>query len=128
MPSRISSSQTWRCSSSGSRIITRSPRLAASTTRQHLEALLARLGDRGGVLAQADDDVDAGVLEVERVGVALGAVADDGDGLAVEEREVCVVVVDHAPQAIQACAVAAQALADATSVRAGISSVPSAAV
>ena len=63
--------------------------------REHLEALLARLGDRGGVLAQADDDVDAGVLQVERVGVALGAVADDRDGLAVEEREVCVVVVDH---------------------------------
>ena len=63
--------------------------------RQHLEALLARRRDRGRVLAQADDDVDAGVLEVERVGVALGAVADDGDGLAVEELEVCVVVVDH---------------------------------
>ena len=52
---------------------------------QHLEALLARLGDRGGVLAQADDDVDAGVLQVEGVGVALGAVADDRDGLAVEQ-------------------------------------------
>ena len=44
---------------------------------------------------QADDDVDAGVLEVQRVGVALGAVADDRDGLAVEEGEVCVVVVEH---------------------------------
>ena len=96
---------------------------------QHLEALLARLGDRGGVLAQADHDVDAGVLQVEGVGVALGAVADDRDGLAVEEREVCVVVVDHwTAQAIRLTPVA-----DATSVRPGeraqrIPSDPSAAV
>jgi hypothetical protein len=47
--------------------------------RQHLEALLARLGDRVRVLAQADDDVDAGVLEVQRVRVPLRAVADDSD-------------------------------------------------
>ena len=51
--------------------------------------------DGARVGPQADDDVDAGVLEVERVRVALGAVADDGDGLAVEQREVCVVVVEH---------------------------------
>ncbi len=101
--------------------------------RQHLQTLLARLGDGLGVLAQPDHDLDAGVLEVERVGVALGAVADDGDGLAVEELEVCVVVVDHWPQAISggdpwAPATRRQALAQATSVRAGIASVPSAAV
>ena len=48
-----------------------------------LEAVGARLLDGGGVRTQADDDVDAGVLEVQRVGVALGAVAEDGDGLAV---------------------------------------------
>ena len=47
-------------------------------------------------VAQADDDVDPGVLEVQRVGVTLRAVAEDGDGLAVEEGEVCVVVVVHA--------------------------------
>ena len=63
---------------------------------EHLEAGVLRLRDRGGVGPQAYDDVDAGVLEVQRVGVALRAVADDGDGLAVEEREVCVVVVEHA--------------------------------
>ena len=42
------------------------------------------LGAAGGVGAQADDHVDAGVLEVEGVGVPLGAVAEDRDGLAVE--------------------------------------------
>src|SRR6202035_691412 len=62
---------------------------------QDLEPLLAGVRDRGGVLAQADHDVHAGVLQVERVGMSLRAVADDGDGLAVEESEVCVVVVDH---------------------------------
>src|SRR5205807_10344969 len=72
--------------------------------RDDLEALLARLGDRLRVLAQADDDVDAGVFEVERVGVALRAVADDGDGLAVEEPEVSVVVVDHARRVSEALA------------------------
>jgi hypothetical protein len=43
-----------------------------------------RLVDRRRIGPQADHDVDPGLLEVERVGVALGAVADDRDGLAVE--------------------------------------------
>jgi hypothetical protein len=60
-----------------------------------LEAVLARLLDAGGPFAQADDHVDPRVLEVQGVGVALGAEADDGDGLAVEEGEVSVVVVEH---------------------------------
>ena len=63
--------------------------------RQHLEAAVARLLRPRGVLAQPDDDVDPGVLEVQRVGVALRAEADDGDGLAVEQPEVSVVVVVH---------------------------------
>ena len=44
----------------------------------------------GGVGAEAYADVDAGVLEVEGVGVALGAVADDGDFFGLDEGEVCV--------------------------------------
>ena len=47
----------------------------------------------GGVGAEAYADVDAGVLEVEGVGVALGAVADDGDFFGLDEGEVCVCVV-----------------------------------
>ena len=77
-----------------------SPREAASAMSVTSRPASCAPVDGLGVRAQADDDVDAGVLEVERVGVALGAVADDGDGLAVEEVEVCVVVVEHvAPQA-----------------------------
>ena len=61
----------------------------------HLEPGAARLLDRRRAVAQADHDVDPRVLEVERMRVALGAVAQDRDGLAVEEGEVCVVVVEH---------------------------------
>ncbi len=43
-----------------------------------------RLGGRPGRAAfvEADDDVLAAVLQVEGMGVALGAEADDGEGLA----------------------------------------------
>ena len=39
----------------------------------------ARAGGVGRIGAEADADIDARVLEVEGVGVALRAVADDGD-------------------------------------------------
>ena len=57
------------------------------------EAGGARAGRVGRVGAEADADIDAGVLEVEGVGVALRAVADDGDFFGLDEREVCVCVV-----------------------------------
>src|SRR5205823_13190301 len=63
--------------------------------RQHLEPAVARLLRRLRALAEAYDDARARVLEVQGVGVALGTEADDRDGLAVEEGEVCVVVVVH---------------------------------
>ena len=58
-----------------------------------LEAGLAGLLCRRGALTQADADVDAGVEQVERVGVALGAVADDGDLLALDDARVHVLLV-----------------------------------
>ena len=48
-----------------------------------------RLAPRGRPLAEADLDLDAGVAQVERMGVALAPVADDRN-LAVEEAEVAV--------------------------------------
>ena len=63
---------------------------------EHLQPVVLGLLDRARVGAQPHDDADARVLEVLRVGVPLRAVPDDGDGLAVEEREVRVVVVEHA--------------------------------
>ena len=43
---------------------------------------------RGAVFAGGDDDLEAGVVEVVCVGVALRAVADNGDGPAFEQFEV----------------------------------------
>jgi hypothetical protein len=63
--------------------------------RGHAKAVALRLFDRGGVLAEADHYVDAGVLQVQRMGVALRAIAEDGHGLSVELREIGVIVVDH---------------------------------
>ena len=72
-----------------------SPFAAASDGLRTSSPAASRLRDLLGVGAQADDDGDARVLEVLGVGVALGAEADDRDGLAVEVREVRVVVVEH---------------------------------
>src|SRR5690606_34833827 len=46
-----------------------------------------------GARAQCHDDIDAAVLEVQRVGMALRAVADDGDLLRLDDRKVGVFVV-----------------------------------
>ena len=51
--------------------------------------------DRLRALAKAYDDVYAGVLEVPGVGVALGAVAQDRHGLALQQVQIRVVVVVH---------------------------------
>ena len=48
-----------------------------------------------GALPQADADIAAGVLQVEGVGVALGAVADDGDLLALQPAQVAVLLIVH---------------------------------
>ena len=46
--------------------------------RPHLEPGLLGLRPRGRPLAKPDDDADTRVVEVERMGVALAPVADDG--------------------------------------------------
>ena len=59
---------------------------------ENLEAVL--LGDRAGLGAgiEADDDLAAAVLQVERVGVALRPVAEDGEGFVGEHAEIGVFV------------------------------------
>ena len=61
----------------------------------HLEPVL--LGDRPGfaALPEADDHVAAGIPEIERVSMALGAVADDCDLFAVKLAEVTVFFIVH---------------------------------
>jgi hypothetical protein len=57
------------------------------------EASLTGAVGVGRVGAKAYADLDAGVLEVEGVGVALRTIADDADFLGLDEGEVCVCVV-----------------------------------
>src|SRR5207248_11779653 len=59
----------------------------------HPEIFLLRRGPRLAPLVEADHHVDAAVLQVEGVGMALAAVADHRDPLAGERRHVRVVVV-----------------------------------
>src|ERR1051325_9944702 len=58
-----------------------------------LQAFLLRAAPALRALVEADHDVLAGVLQVQRVRVALAAVADDGDLLALQQSEVRVLVV-----------------------------------
>jgi len=52
------------------------------------------LGDRAGLRAriEPDDDLAATVLEVQRMGVALRAIADDGEGFVTENAEIGIFV------------------------------------
>ena len=57
---------------------------------EDLEAGSFGLGDTPAAGGEADDDIDAGIAEVQGMGVALAAVADDGDCAAGEVIEVSV--------------------------------------
>ena len=60
----------------------------------HLELLALGLFDALRTLAQRHNDLfDAGIAQVERMGVALAAIADDGDFLALDQVQVGVAVV-----------------------------------
>src|SRR6185436_16993569 len=61
--------------------------------RRHLQTILLGGRPRLAALVEADDDILTGVAEVQRVGVALAAVAHDRDLLALEEAEIGVLVV-----------------------------------
>ena len=58
------------------------------------QARLLRLSHGGGALTQADNDLHAGVAQVQSVSVPLGTVADDGDLLGLDDGQVGVVVVE----------------------------------
>ena len=58
---------------------------AASAVFMTGQALGLGLRSGLGALVQADDDVAAAVVQVQRVRVALAAVADDGDLLALKQ-------------------------------------------
>ena len=66
-----------------------------------LEAGLADLVPRSAALAQADHDVHAAFVEVLSMGMALAAIADDGNGLALDQAQVTVLVVKNFHVALQ---------------------------
>lgn len=59
------------------------------------EALSLSLGAGLGALGQANNDLHAGITQVQCVCVALGAVTDNRYGAALNHREICVVVVEN---------------------------------
>ena len=61
----------------------------------HLQAGVLGILPVLGAGAQAYAHVTAGVLQVQGMGVALGAIADDGDLLAVEVVDVAVFLIVH---------------------------------
>ena len=62
---------------------------------QHLKAVLLRHGPALAALAQTNHHIHAGIPQVQRVGMSLGAVADDGHGLAGELVQVTVLLIVH---------------------------------
>jgi hypothetical protein len=79
--------------SSGSSIITMSALFTASATSATLRPAFFALSQDTPALRRPTGDLHAGFVQVERVRVALRAVAEDGDLLALDEREVGVFVV-----------------------------------
>ena len=57
------------------------------------EALLLGIVHGLGGRTQADDDVNAGIAQVQRVSVALGAVTENGDLLAIEHGEIRILLI-----------------------------------
>src|SRR3546814_16807368 len=59
----------------------------------NLQAGVCRLVPGGAAFAQADDHIDAGFVQVERVRVALRAVTDDGQSFALDQGQVTIFIV-----------------------------------
>ena len=90
------------CNSSGVSIIMTSAHLAASATSITVSFSPSAFFTPGRGLAQRDRHVlDAGIAQIQRMGMALAAIADDGDLLALDQVQVGVAVVvnahDHYP-------------------------------
>ena len=69
--------------------------LDRSTDLGNLQPRLLNLGPGWTTLSNTDHDIDTTVVEILGVGMTLGAVADDGNLLALEQRQVTVFVVKH---------------------------------
>ena len=75
---------------------------------QHAQTLSLSLGDRRGTLPQTNPHVNAGVTQVEGVGMSLGAVTNDGNLTVLDDGQVgVVVVVDLCHGVLSPCCVSA---------------------
>ena len=74
---------------SGVSTATRSASFTASAGSATAQAVGLRLVPARAALAHADHDVEAGVMQVERMGAALAAVAEDGDAVAFQCVDGC---------------------------------------
>ena len=82
------------CNSSGVSIIITSAHLAASATSMTLNFSPSAFFTPAGGLAQRDRNLlHTAIAQIERVGVALAAVPDNGDLLAFDEVQVGVAIV-----------------------------------
>ena len=59
----------------------------------HFQAVGFSLGNSGRAFTQANSHVNAGIFQVARLGVTLGTVANDGDFLALDDRQVTIFIV-----------------------------------
>ncbi|MNH09544.1 hypothetical protein D3C79_690010 [compost metagenome] len=66
--------------------------------RSHIgnfQAVSFGFGNGSRAFTQTDSDIHTGVFQVARLSVALGAVTDDGNFLALDDRKVAVFVVEN---------------------------------
>ena len=61
----------------------------------HFQAMGFGLGNRRGAAAQTNSNVHTGIFQVAGVGVTLGTVTDDGNFLALDDRQVTVFIVEN---------------------------------
>ena len=59
----------------------------------NLEASLFSLSPGTGAFVKADDDIAAGFLQVQCMCMTLGAVADDGNGLAIQQCNITIFLI-----------------------------------
>ena len=69
--------------------MTMSAALAASAVRHHLQTRGFRLLPALAARIQADDNVDARIAQIQRMRMALAAIADDGDRAALQIARDC---------------------------------------
>ena len=69
--------------------------LGSFGSRVDFHALLFGFLPASGTFIETDDDVDAGLFQVQRMSVALRTVTDDGNGLAVEFGDVTICLIEN---------------------------------